>query len=163
MIFRVFERRDNLKAETGGDMADLSDDDQAAIRKLVGDHFEGMTWSSRHDPDWARFEADFLPEAQLFPAARPVQVRGVQGFIQRMQDVAMKNLESFEEHTKGMRILGFGNIAVVLAHSEMLENEQVTNHDVSGYLLVKTEGHWKIAAHAWDQAGDGKPVPSSLL
>ena len=144
-------------------MAELSDDDKVAIQELIGDHFEGMTWSKVHDPDWARFAADFLPEAQLFPAARPVQIRSVQSFIGRMQDVAMKNLESFEEHTKGMRILGFGNIAVVLAHSEMLENEQEINHDISGYLLVKTDGHWKIAAHAWDQADESKPVPSSLL
>lgn len=34
----------------------------------------------------------------------------------------------------------FGNIAVVLAASEMLENGTDVNHDVSGYLVLKDEG-----------------------
>ena len=62
-----------------------------------------------------------------------------------------------------MNIQIFGNIAVALAASEMLENETETNQDVSGYLLVKDEGTWGIAAHAWDQASEGKPVPKALL
>jgi len=49
-----------------------------------------------------------------------------------------------------MQILVFGNVSVVLAASEMLENETEVNHDVSGYLLVKNEGEWRIAAHCWD-------------
>ena len=72
-------------------------------------------------------------------------------------------LHTFEEHTLGMNIQIFGNIAVVLAASEMLENETETNQDVSGYLLVKDEGTWSIAAHAWDQASEEKPVPKALL
>ena len=56
----------------------------------------------------------------------------------------------------------FGNVAVVLAASEMLENNSEVNHDVSGYLLVKTEGKWRIAAHAWDKATKERPVPDNL-
>ena len=66
-------------------------------------------------------------------------------------------------YTCPMKILAFGNVAVVLAASEMLENETEVNQDVSGYLLVKSEGGWRIAAHAWDQASEEKPVPESLL
>ena len=51
---------------------------------------------------------------------------------------------------------------MVLAASEMLENEVETNHDVSGYLLVKDEGKWRIASHAWDQASEQMPVPDHL-
>jgi hypothetical protein len=61
----------------------------------------------------------------------------VDGFIHRMKGVAGGPLHSFEEHTRGMEIMVFGNVAVVLAASEMLENGTETNHDVSGYLLVK--------------------------
>jgi hypothetical protein len=98
----------------------------------------------------------------LCGAARPAQVRTVDGFVARMDTVARKNLQTFEEHTKGMKILRFGNVAVVLAMSELLENGTDVHHDVSGYLLVKSEGRWSIVAHAWDQAGDGKPVPDDL-
>jgi len=136
--------------------------DEDAIRDLVGNHFEALRWTAGEDADWDRFAADFLPEAQLFPAARPVQTKSVEGFIARMKTVALGGLHSFEEHTRGMKILRFGNIAVVLASSEMLENGSETNHDVSGYLLVKNDGAWQIAAHAWDKVTDDTPLPDDL-
>ena len=137
-------------------------DDEAEIRSLVGDHFEAMRWDADSAPEWDRFRADFHPEAVLFGAARPVVARSVDGFVDRMESVARASLRSFEEHTRGMKILRFGNVAVVLAMSELLENGTDVRHDVSGYLLVKSAGRWSIAAHAWDQAGDGKPVPDEL-
>jgi hypothetical protein len=141
----------------------IVDDDETAIRALIGAHFESLTWTPTTGADWDTFAADFLPDASLFPAARPAQARTLDGFIERMNGVAQGSLRSFEEHTLGMRVLAFGNVAVVLAASEMLENETDVNHDVSAYLLVKTEGEWRIAAHAWDQASEEMPVPESLL
>ena len=141
----------------------IVDDDETAIRALIGAHFESLTWTPTTGADWDTFAADFLPDASLFPAARPAQARTLDGFIERMNGVAQGSLRSFEEHTLGMRVLAFGNVAVVLAASEMLENETDVNHDVSAYLLVKTEGEWRIAAHAWDQASEETPVPESLL
>ena len=137
-------------------------DDDSAIRALIAEHFEAMRWETGTDPDWDRFRKDFLPDAQLFGAARPVQMRTLEEFIERMKTVARKNLHTFEEHTRGMKILRFGNVAVVLAMSEMLENGEEENHDISGYLLVKSDGRWSIAAHAWDQASDENPVPEDL-
>ncbi|WP_435256433.1 hypothetical protein ACSBLW_09730 [Thioclava sp. FR2] len=137
-------------------------DDDTEIRALIGAHFDAMKWGDGSAPDWDRFRADFLEGAILLGAARPVAVRSVDGFIDRMETVARKNLQSFEEHTQGMRILRFGNIAVVLALSEMLENGVEMNHDVSGYLLVKSDGRWSIAGHAWDQVSEDKPMPEAL-
>jgi len=138
----------------------MNDDD--AIRTLIGNHFEPMRWKPGVEPDWGRFRQDFLSNAVLCGAARPAQTRSLDGFIERMETVAQKNLHSFEEHTKGMKILRFGNVAVVLAMSEMLENGTDINQDISGYLLVKSEGRWSIVAHAWDQAAADKPVPDEL-
>ena len=142
-----------------GDEA-MSDDEE--IEKLVGEHFESMRWGKETEPDWDRFRSDFLPDALLCGAARPVQLRSVEGFVDRMEAVARKNLRSFEEHTQGMQVLRFGNIAVVLAVSELLEDGTEVNHDISGYLLVKSEGRWSIMAHAWDQASEENTVPDSL-
>ena len=136
--------------------------DEAAIRALIGAHFEGMKWSPDTQADCSSFAADFLPEATLYPAARPVQAKSLDQFIERMKDVAQGALHTFEEHTRGMEILVFGNVAVVLAASEMLENGTEVNHDVSGYLMVKDEGEWRIAAHAWDHASEKMPVPEHL-
>lgn len=136
--------------------------DEKEIRAVIGDHFEPMKWGEDSVPDWDRFREDFLSEAILCGAARPVQVRTLEGFIDRMEKIARKNLNSFEEHTHGMKIMHFGNIAVVLAMSELTENGTEQNYDISGYLLVKSEGRWSIAAHAWDQADEEKPVPDQL-
>lgn len=137
-------------------------DDETAIRALIGAHFDALGWTEGDLPDWERFSTDFLPEALLFPAARPVQVRTLSAFIERMNKVAQGSLHTFEEHTLGMQVLHFGNVAVVLAASEMLENGSEVNHDVSAYLLVKSKGTWTIAAHAWDKATPDRPVPEEL-
>lgn len=137
-------------------------DDETEIRALIKGHFDSMRWDDKVEPDWARFQNDFHPDAILFGAARPVQPRTLNAFIDRMETVARANLDSFEEHTKGMQVLRFGNVAVVLAMSELLENGSEVNHDISGYLLVKSDGTWSIAAHAWDQASEDNPVPEEL-
>ena len=125
-------------------------DEMPAIRALIGAHFQGLRWSANTSPDWNTFRSDFLPDASLFGAARPVRRQTLDAFIERMKGVALGTLRSFEEKTLGMQVLAFGTIAVVLAASEMLENGKEVNHDVSGYLLVKDQGKWRIAAHAWD-------------
>ncbi len=136
--------------------------DETAIRALIGAHFQGLKWTPTTRADWVKFAADFLPDASLFPAARPARVKALDAFIERMNGVAQGLLRSFEERTLGMQILVFGNVAVVLAASELVENGTEVNHDVSGYLLVKSEGAWRIAAHGWDQASEQKPVPEHL-
>lgn len=143
-------------------MTATSESDEEEIRGLIKKHFEGMRWTPDTSPDWDRFSRDFLPGATLFPAARPVQMRTVESFIDRMNGVAASTLHTFEEHTLGMQILAFGNVAVVFAASEMLENETKTNHDIGAYVLVKNEGRWFVAAHAWDKATEAMPVPEQL-
>jgi len=138
------------------------DADEQAIRDLIGAHFDSMKWNPGTPADWETFAKDFLSTASLFPAARPVQTRTLDAFIERMKGVAQGTLRTFEERTLGMRILAFGNVAVVLAASEMLENGTDVNHDVSAYLLVKDQGRWCIAAHAWDHATEQNPVPDDL-
>lgn len=137
-------------------------DDARAIRTLIGAHFQGLRWTPTTRPDWAAFTADFLPDASLFPAARPARRQTLDAFITRMNGLAQSTLRSFEETTLGMQILVFGNFAVVLAASEMVENGTEVNQDVSGYLLVKDDGKWRIAAHAWDHASEQRPVPEQL-
>ena len=136
--------------------------DEAAIRRLVLHHFEPMAWDEAGQmPDWTRFGEDFLTGAVLVPAARPAAARDLEGFIGRMETVRKDVLSSFEEHTTGVRVLRFGNVAVALGASRMLENGETENHDVSAYLLVRTEGAWKIAAHAWDKAAP-EDIPREL-
>ncbi len=138
------------------------DSDESQIRAVIGAHFDALKWAPGSNPDWKTVSTDFLTEAQLFPAARPVQAKSLNEFIERMNRVAQGSLQDFEERTLGMTIQRFGNVAVVMAASEMLENKEEMNRDVSGYLIVKSEGRWRIAAHAWDKASRDRPVPEQL-
>ena len=137
-------------------------DDEKAIRALIGAHFQGLKWTPTTQADGSTFAADVLADASLFPAARPAPAKTRDEFIERMNSVAQGWLRSFEERTLGMQILVFGNVAVVMAASEMMENGTDVNHDVSGYLLVKDEGEWRIAGHAGDHASEQMPVPEPL-
>ena len=112
-----------------------SGSDETQIRALIGAHFDALKWSPGSNPDWKTFSTDFLSVAQLLPAARPVHAKSLDEFIERMNSVAQGSLQDFEERTLGMTIQHFGNIAVVMAASELLENKEEVNHDVSGYLL----------------------------
>jgi hypothetical protein len=144
-------------------MAALDDNhDVQAIRTLIEAHFRGLQWTPNTRADWPAFAADFLPDASLFPAARPVRRQSVDAFIARMDGLARDKLRSFKESMLGMEIRVFGTVAVVLGASEMLENGTEVNRDVSGFLLVKDEGKWSIAAHAWDHETAAMPVPEHL-
>ncbi|MGH8526685.1 MAG: nuclear transport factor 2 family protein [Gammaproteobacteria bacterium] len=140
----------------------MTDQDMSAVRELIANHFQGLRWTRNEAAEWATFSADFMADASLFPAARPVRRQTLEAFISRMNGVAQTTLQSFEEKTLGMQILRFGNVAVVLAASEMIENGSERNYDVSGYLLVKDAGKWQIAAHAWDHANEQMPIPEHL-
>jgi len=58
--------------------------DETAIRTLIGAHFQGLKWTPTARADWAKFAADFLPDASLFPAARPARAKTLDAFIERM-------------------------------------------------------------------------------
>lgn len=139
----------------------MSDEDE--IRALIGAHFDALGWEEGGLPDWDRFCADFHPDAALFGAVRPAVKRSLPEFVERMNGVASGGkLTTFKEYTQKMEVRVFGNIAVVCAASRLLENGTDVNHDVSGYLLVKSQGAWKIAAHVWDTVDETKPLPNWL-
>lgn len=137
--------------------------DLEAIRDLIDRQFASMSWREG-GPDAALFKGDFLPGAPLYPAARPVSMTSPDEFAERMAQLARTGtLASLHERGIGTRILVFGNVAVAAAVSENTENEDVVNRSVEMLLLVKTEGHWKVAAQAWDKEMSGTSIPDDLL
>ena len=122
-----------------------------------------MSWPAGGGPDAALFKSDFLPGAPLFSSARPVSAGSVDPFTGRMGELARTTLQSFHERVIGTRILVFGNVAVAAAAGENRENGNAADRTVEMLLLVKTGGHWKIAAQAWDKETTDNPVPEELL
>ena len=108
------------------------------------------------------FRGDFLPQAALFPSARPAAAWKVDEFIGRMKSLAGKELRSFHENVLGTQVRVFGNIAMAAVACENTENDLDTNRNIEMMLLIKDEGTWKIAAQAWDKATETNPVPKDL-
>lgn len=141
---------------------DDHDDDVHAIKALIARQFGSLSWGPETSADWQAFAADFLPEASLYPAARPARRQTVEAFASRMQTLAQTTLRSFEETVLGTEVRVFGNVAVALAACEMTENEAEVNRAVEALLLVKTGGAWRIVAQAWDREREDQPIPAAL-
>jgi hypothetical protein len=137
--------------------------DLRAIRDLVDRQFASMSWSAGGRPDTAAFRNDFLPGAPLYSSARPVSVSSLDEFTGRMGELAQTTLTSFRERVIGTKVLVFGNVAVAAVACENTENGGEVNRNVEMMLLVKSEGHWKIAAQAWDKETNSVPIPDELL
>jgi hypothetical protein len=107
--------------------------DLRAIRDLINRQFASISWSAGGGPDTVTFGNDFLHGAPLYPSARPVSVRSVDEFTEYMGELVQTTLTSFQERVIGAKVIVFG------------------------------EGHWKIAAQAWDKETNSVPIPAELL
>jgi Domain of unknown function (DUF4440) len=143
--------------------ADEHRDDVQAIEAVIARQFASLSWTPGTSADWDGFAADFLPEASLYPAARPAKRQTVEGFIERMKGLEGTQLRSFEEAVLGTEIHVFGNVAVALAVCEMTENGTELNRSVEMLLLIKNAGVWQIVSQAWDRESPSQPIPVRLL
>ena len=139
------------------------DGDVRAIQSLIARQFASLSWAPGASTYWGAFAADFLPDAPLYPAARPVGRQTVGAFVERMKGLAGTKLRSFREGVLGTEVRVFGNVAVALAACEMTENEADVSRGVEMLLLVKDDGVWRIVSQAWDTETPGKPIPAHLL
>jgi hypothetical protein len=61
------------------------DPDIQAINAIIARQFASLDWGPGRSADRQAFATDFLAEAALYPAARPVQRQTVEAFVARMQ------------------------------------------------------------------------------
>lgn len=137
-------------------------EDYRAIEAIVRRQFASLSWPDGAAPDIGRFVADFLPEAQLFAAARPAKAQSVHAFGERMRGLAGGALRSFDETVLWCRISVYGKVANATVACETLENGTETNRNVEMMLLVKDAEGWKIAAQAWDKEDPVEPAADDL-
>ena len=137
--------------------------DYRAIRDIIDRQFASLCWSAGGAPDAAMFEGDVLPNAPLYPAARPVTATSAQAFTERMGKLARTTLTAFHERATGTQVTIFGNIAMAAAVNEYRENEGEAKRTLEMLLLVKSEGQWKIAGQAWDRETSSTPIPDEFL
>ena len=134
--------------------------DEEAIRSLIRAQFDSIDWAPGRDGDWLRFEAGFLPAAQLFGAKRPARPQSARDFTARLKGLRDDGvLKEFSEKGIGCEVHVVGSVAVAVAGCEMTENGADVTRDVSMFLLVRNPEGWRIAAQAWDVVED---IPSAF-
>ena len=136
--------------------------DLEAIAALLARQFASLCWGPDRPADWTAFARDFLDDARLYPAARPLKPQTVAGFLARMQGLAAATMRAFDEELLGTDIRLFGNVAVALAGCRIVENGTTVGRGVEALLLVKIEHGWHIAAQAWDGERPEAPLPAEL-
>lgn len=138
-------------------------DDMRAIEALLSSQFQSINWQPNRNADWTAFFAGFVAGAALFPAARPATPQTPEGFSQRMEALRLQGkLTSFQETELGRVVHVFGNVAVAMVGCKMLENGSSVTRDVSGFLLIKDNKVWRIAAQAWDIETEFQKIPDYL-
>lgn len=142
--------------------AQRSGEDVQAIEAVIARQFGSLDWRANGSADWAGFASDFFPDASLYAAARPARAQTVEAFVDRMKNLAGTSLRAFRQRRLGADIHTFGNVAVVLAACENLENEAELTRGVEAMLLIKDQGAWRIVAQAWDRETEGNPIPAHL-
>jgi ketosteroid isomerase-like protein len=146
-----------------GIKTDMEDPDISAIKQVMSRELS-LCWSRDQNADWEAFAGTFLPDAALFPAARPVKTQTLDQFIERMKRLrAEGKLEAFKVTPLGCDVRVFGNVAVAFAACEMLENESTVNREINATVLVRENGSWRIAAQAWDTESGAHKIPGDLV
>lgn len=137
-------------------------DDIQKIEDLIERLFHAISWSICSPPDWETFALCCIPEAKLFPAARPVVPTDLQPFMEMMKAQYGGDLKDFDETVTGHHVRVFGNIAIAFSGYKQRINGGDQTRGVNGFLLLRANDNWKIAAMCWDGEKDTAQVPEGL-
>lgn len=132
------------------------------IETVVEQLFGAISWSASSPPDWKAFSDCCLPGAKLFPASRPVNPTDLLPFIEMMQGQYEGDLKDFDEAVTGHHVRVFGNIAIAFSGYTQRINGGDLTRGVNGFVMIRNDGKWKIAAMCWDGEKEGAQVPEDL-
>jgi hypothetical protein len=144
-------------------MADYAQD-EARIREIVEQMFEAISWSDTKAPDFDAFASAVRKDAVLVPSARPVSPTDIDTFVGRMSGQhSSGGMKTFDERANKTIVKVFGNLAVAIGSYQAQIDGGPIGRGANGFLLIRNEGDWQIAAMSWDSEGDGKPMPAELV
>jgi hypothetical protein len=145
-------------------MSGITDTDLDDILALCPRLYAVVGWDAEKAPDWDIFRACCHPDATLAAlssgAASPIPV---EVFIAAMNEQrATGALADFSEVEIARHVEAFGNVAGVRS-SFIAEMNGERRRGVTFAHIVRHEGRWVILSAIWDNEGDGKTIPASLI
>lgn len=138
--------------------------DEARIRQIIEDMFAAVSWSETAAPDFEGFAKAVRKDAVLVPSARPANPTDIETFVGRMSgQYTTGAMKTFEERAHKTVVKVFGNLAVAIGSYEARIDGGPLGRGANGFLFVRNEGDWQIAAMGWDNEGEDKPLPPELV
>ena len=138
--------------------------DEARIREIVEQMFEAISWSGAKAPDFPAFSSAVRKDAVLVPAARPASPTDIDSFVARMSGLYDNgSMKTFDERANKTIVKVFGNLAVAIGSYQAQFDGGPVGRGANGFLLVRNEGDWQIAAMGWDSEDADKPLPAELV
>lgn len=138
--------------------------DEARIREIVEQMFAAISWSGEKAPDFGTFSGAVRKDAVLVPAARPVSPTDIDSFVGRMSGMYDNgSMKTFDERANKTIVKVFGNLAVAIGSYHAQFDGGPIGRGANGFLFVRNEGDWQIAAMGWDSEDETKPLPADLV
>jgi hypothetical protein len=144
--------------------------DVATPNSLVTAVYDVISGPAKHERDWDRFRALFLPEARLIISVKTPE--GTTHFKEyKVEDFITEAGKSYRE--KGFweqeiaeRTEQFGNIAHVFSTYESYlgtEGGPPVGRGINSVQAIKTADRWWIANLIWDVEQSQNPIPEHYL
>jgi len=138
--------------------------DESRIRQIVEKMFTAISWTETRPPDFDTFSQAVRKDAVLVPAARPASPTTIDTFVARMSGQHRSGaMKTFDERAHKTIVKVFGNLAVAIGSYEAQIDGGPIGRGANGFLLIRNDDDWQIAAMAWDSEGEGKPLPAELV
>lgn len=145
-------------------MSGITDTDLDDILALCPRLYAAVGWNAQKAPDWGTFRACCHPDATLAAlsagTASPIPV---ETFVVAMNEQRQSGaLTDFSEVEIARHVEAFGNVAGVRS-SFVAEMNGEKRRGITFAQIVRHEGRWVILSAIWDNEGDGKTIPASLI
>jgi hypothetical protein len=149
--------------------------DWSSVDAIVTALYASVSHGPEYEPNWARLEALFLPNARIVPPvpadADPVSVLDPMAFEARIRRYIGGRRErgerlGFTEREIARRERRFGNVCQVFSTYETRWSPHETppfSRGVHSIQLVDDGHRWWIAALVWDVEKPDRPIPADLL
>jgi ketosteroid isomerase-like protein len=138
--------------------------DEDRIREIIGQMFEAVSWSETKAPDFTAFASAVRKDAVLVPSARPANPTDIKTFVDRMSGQHSSGaMKDFDEKAHKTKVTVFGNLAVAIGSYVARIDNGPLGRGANGFLFIRNDGDWQIAAMSWDNESEEKPLPPELI
>ncbi len=136
--------------------------DDPAIRDFVTKMYQAIKFDRGESLDGNRLRQLMHPGARIaWSTAAGFELVDVDDFIERfVAGFEADGIWSLREHSLGMKVHRFGEVAQVFDTYEAVFNEgEIVARGVNAYQLIKQNHTWKCAALAWSEETPEQPLP----